>query len=631
MENNMKRLFGFPWSGLLVLGVVLGMDGPSLAQEKKDPWEILVAYDTEAKEETLSREILLRPNVTQPIYIHLKNTTGKKKLNIEVLFVRDGDEQVLARAFIKEFPGNQTQLVKFKPNPPPAKDEPAPKGDVPPYKYQLWVAEGKNEPVKINVPVTIQQPHEYIKVSPPEFDKKRKRLSVRPQFKFDTDPAEPACLVKLVVNPQVRPGLSKPESGVLDGKLDAENRALTLFAEDFGFAVPPKNGRVYLTVDGYERAFMFRNAFNQGNLAELRDKTRLRIKAPSYFNPLAEDKSGPKGEVKKNALVVTIEADAIADYNKRIEVALDSEGDGTFVRQKILRGLREQTLLPPVGLPSGGLRFKNTVSDWKMPINVPEGSGKRYLRVRVLGDNDDPVALADEQNQKDESVFLFLKDPKQNPYAPLTFKTADNAVIAEITISSSSPEGVKFIGLPSQAAPGEKLVLKAASKKTEGADQSLMKVQYFVGDPLKEPAVDGVYDSKKQLWQAEVTLPEGAKEKQSVTVQFTTPTGLSASKTETIVVKSGGGKGTKSKITGVVKWDDQIQAGKGVWLRDTKLKGTREEKTNDKGVYVFENVPPGNYQVWSKVSGMFQGTASAAVTKESGETIKADINLKRIP
>jgi hypothetical protein len=631
MEKKMKCLCGFTWSGLFVLGVALFIEGPSIAQEKKEPWEILIAYDAEAKEETLSRGILLRPNVAQSIFIHLKNTTDKKKSNVEVLLVREGDDQVLAKAFIKDFLGNQTQLVKFQPNPPPAKDGPAPKGVVPPFKYQLWIAEGKNEPVKINMPVTIQQPHEYIKVPPPQFDKKRNRLSVEAQFKLDSDPAEPACLVQLVLNPQVRPGLIKPGQSLLEGKLDAENRAIKLFSENFGFASPPKNGRVYLTVDGYERAFMFRNAFNQGILAELRDKTRLRVKAPSYFNPLAEDKSDPKGEGKKNVLVVAIEADGIADYNKRIEVALDSEGDGNFVRQKILKGLREQIILPPVGLPSGGIRFENKVRDWKLAINVPAGSGKRFLRVRVLGDNDDPVPLADEQNLKEEAVFLFLKDPKQNPYAPLVFKAADNSVVAEITISSSGPEGVKFVGLPPQAAPGDKLVLKATSKKIDEVDPTAMKIQYFLGDPLKEPAVDGVFDSQKQLWQAEVTLPEGAKDKQSVTVQFTTPTGLSASKTETIVVKSGQGKGYKSKITGVVKWDDQIQAGKVVWMRDTKLKVPREEKTNDKGVYVFENVPPGNYQVWSNVSGMFQGTAFAAITKESGETIKADINLKRKP
>jgi hypothetical protein len=187
------------------------------------------------------------------------------------------------------------------------------------------------------------------------------------------------------------------------------------------------------------------------------------------------------------------------------------------------------------------------------------------------------------------------------------------------------------VDLPAKAGPGDQVLLKATAKKRSDVEQApISKVQFFVGDPLKDPPTPGLYDAQNQLWRANVTVPADAKEKVSVTAVFTTATGLSASNTATIALQAGG-QPDNSKITGVVAWDGKIQANRPVTLRDGKGKVLANTTSDPKGVYVFPNVKPGTYRVVAAVPGMLQGVAPATVTKDKGETIKADVTLKRIP
>jgi hypothetical protein len=155
-------------------------------------------------------------------------------------------------------------------------------------------------------------------------------------------------------------------------------------------------------------------------------------------------------------------------------------------------------------------------------------------------------------------------------------------------------------------------------------------VQFFLGDPQKDPPVPGLFDKQNQLWRASVTVPADAKDKMAVTAMFTTATGLSASNTGTIPLQAGGNL-DGSKITGVVSWDTKLQPGRPVTLKDGKGKVLAMTETDKKGVYVFANVQPGSYRVFAAVPGILRGDAPATVTKDKGETVKADVSLKRIP
>jgi hypothetical protein len=619
----------------MLCGLGLALPTPALAQGKQQPLEILVAYDALARPKASPR-IALRPNVTQPVFLYLKNTGPLVKKNLDIMLVRLGNQgkvRILSNSRMEKIGANQTELVRFKPSAAPGKDGAPGKGEPalvgaegPPFHYQLWVSEGDKETLKMELPVTIQQPLEYMQVDP-VFDKKRNRLSVR--VEVNPDSAEPPCPVELVLDTELIPGLIRPKIGLLKDQLVPKNREVELFADNLQFVsgIPPKNGRIALTVDGYERAYLFKSTFEQGNLRPLRDQTRVRVKAPRYFNP--EEKTGPKGDKIVPQLVLHLEADGIADPDTRLEVAFDRAGNGQYAVQRLFPGLRDQSLAV-AALEEGGLQFKTRVRDWTMELDTTGVFGRRLVRLRVLGAGGRPLPLADEQNQRDEALSLFSREPGQT-YAALNYDGVNKAVYAEIVVDSTPPDGVLLVDLPPRAAPGEKVNLKATVKKRNDTEQApVSRVQFFVGDPQKDPPVPGLFDKQNQLWRASVTVPADAKDKMAVTVVFTTATGLSASNTATIPLQAGGNL-DDSKITGVVSWDTRLQPGKPVTLKDGKGKTLATTETDKKGVYVFASVKPGSYRVFAAIPGILRGDTPATVTKDKGETVKADISLKRIP
>src|SRR5262249_8156773 len=156
------------------------------------------------------------------------------------------------------------------------------------------------------------------------------------------------------------PGLVPPIRGLLKDFLfsksatgAAKNLKTELAAFDLRFLPgSPRKGRIYVSVDNYERAFMYRITFDQGTLTQLSDKTRIRLKAPRYFNPQPDETPGPKGEIKPPPKIpVAIEADGI-DGDKWVEVALDRSGEGKYITQYLLPGLREHIITVDVG-PEG--------------------------------------------------------------------------------------------------------------------------------------------------------------------------------------------------------------------------------------------------------------------------------------
>jgi hypothetical protein len=621
-------------SGLpLVLLAAFATAPTVLGQGKSGPWEVLIAYDAAAAPKASPR-IALRPNVTQPVYVYLRNTGPVDKKNVGVTLVRlgkQGAEERIGQAKIDKLGGKKLEMVRLKPEPPPKVPVPAPPAaDGPPFLFQLLIQEAGKEAVRLPLPVTIQQPHEYVQVDPPLYDKKRNRLSVHVEVSADS--ANPPCPVELVLDPQVVPGLIKPKVGVFKDQLHAKNAEVELVAEQLLFAqgIPPKNGRLYLTVDGYERAAMFKGTFDQGNWRALGDSTRLRVKAPRYFNPAAvDDKPAPKGEpVAVPKIVLQIEADGLLDPEVRLEVAISRAQEERFVVQRLLPGLREQAIAL-VGGPDGSLLFKTMVRDWRLELDASAGSGRWSVRLRALGAGDNALPLADEQNQKDEAHFLFTRS-QTSPYAPLSFDAVARAVFAEIIVDSTGPEGVKLVGLPQQVFPGEKLRLRASAKKRSEAEQARIdKVQFFVGDPAKDPPLAGAFDPTTQLWQADVVVPGDAKNKLGVAVQFTTVTGLWARDSATLVVGERKEPAEATRITGKVLslFGGKGQPGVDVTLFEKK-QAKATAKTDPSGVYVFNDVAPGSYIVSARQAGVAQGVA--AVTVEKGKTATADISLKRI-
>jgi hypothetical protein len=641
----MKQRHGLSLALLAVLCGALTVGGGAgsraFAQGKKG-WEILVAYSSQPDMPKDLKQIALRPNVTQSVYLYLRNTDLDEETEVDIRLERafikgkvSGKVEQwrdLAKAKLKK-DFRRLQLVTFKPAPEPAKKEAAkgppttPNEEGAPFHFQLAITEEGKQTVTFDLPVKIQQPQEYMANATAQFDKKESRLSAR--LIINADSADPPCPVELVLDPEVVPGARS----LSEYELNSMDRDVTLKAEKVTFAhdIPPENGRISLTVDGFKRAFLFKTAFEQGALERLK-QTRVRLIAPRYFSPTAEAKAAPKGEVNPNPKIpVDIEADG-TDAAKWIEVALDRSGERKYIRQYLLPGIREQAISFAVG-PEGSPQFTTLARDWKVALDVRGISGKRLLRVQVLDRKEDPLELADEQTEKDEAVYLFSRDPKRNPHAPLLYDKNDKAVYAEIIVDKTAPEGLQLVDLPKKAAPGDKIKLLAKVNERDNAEQApISKVEFFLGDSPKDPPIPAVFDRQNQHWQADITVPD-VKEKLSVAVRATTAAGLSA-KDEGMIALGAAQEGNleKSKITGLVKRDDRIQPDRPVTLTGGgKTQVNMKTKTNDQGVYLFQNVPAGKYQVTASVPGYSKGTAAAVVPKDTGETIKADINLKAVP
>ena len=123
-------------------------------------------------------------------------------------------------------------------------------------------------------------------------------------------------------------------------------------------------------------------------------------------------------------------------------------------------------------------------------------------------------------------------------------------------------------------------------------------------DPSKELEVkDGILGqgvmNKDGLWKAKIALPD--KNALELSAQFKTMTGILSSETQLLLLATPTKDGKKlAKITGKVLRGGRPQLEQPVGLVDEKGKDKGVVKTDPRtGVYVFENIEPGDYIVYS--------------------------------
>jgi hypothetical protein len=71
-----------------------------------------------------------------------------------------------------------------------------------------------------------------------------------------------------------------------------------------------------------------------------------------------------------------------------------------------------------------------------------------------------------------------------------------------------------------------------------------------------------------------------------------------------------------------------VIAGARVTATRTGVGKSRETTTNDSGVFVFSNLPPGSYEVRIRADGFKDKVSSAPITLQIGETITLDATLE---
>src|SRR5438132_1801689 len=89
-ETIMKPRHVLPWTGITLLAGILAWASGSraLSGGKDEPWDILVGYGKTAMRK--SDLVELRPNITQPVFLYLKNNGKLPKRNLTIELWRLG-------------------------------------------------------------------------------------------------------------------------------------------------------------------------------------------------------------------------------------------------------------------------------------------------------------------------------------------------------------------------------------------------------------------------------------------------------------------------------------------------------------------------------------------------------------
>jgi hypothetical protein len=633
---------------VLAVALVLVSWGSGLTPlAAQDKFEIRFSTDPKGTQTPLDSKKsypLVRPNTTQPIYFFVRNLSGAKQEKLTVKVLANGTERSIGQADLQNVPNNTTQMLVFKapaPAPPPPGKEPAVKGasaekPAPAVKgmpltplpdrnllgFRLQIQGDGNAPETREVPVNVATPEEY--VEPVAFSIDRDNNRFRAVVRLKEGFSGPPCPVELVLLPAQIPGLvpSRTRMGVYRQVLKKEPGRDTarLSADNLRFEGEKGIGYVYLTIDNYPRAFIIPTDFRGEGVAQAKPEERRHL----AFAP------GRRFWPPTVRYPVGLEIDGVGKEEK-VQVALDRDRDKSFAEKVEKTGPREELIECRIA-EDGALAFQTVVRDWTVDLDVDGLLGDFVVQARF------------------EAVPKI--DGKSKGEAREVSKT--------VTFDSSPPEIVKFTVA---AGAGEREMRLARGKLltlvATGVDEEsgIAEAAFFLGKVSAEGKVPGEpvavrrpeVDKKtgelafKKEFEARAELP-GVTEKPGtldVAVQFTNGAGMkSFGELKIILVDedkksdgkkgAGDGKAKLGSVAGTVSEGERPQKGLVVSLRDIKgaeVKATT--KTDAKGNYLFADVPPGPYRVFSENPGS-KTTGSAPAQVEAGKKTEGiDISLLR--
>jgi hypothetical protein len=612
--------------------------GHSAAQEADNAKpKLLTSYDGKKFNDLQTLPIIvLRPNVEQPVYLYVTNPGLDPMRNVAVKLVKvlpDNTPQVLAETTIPVVDPNTRQRVMFgKAAPALEKGKPIPWPELegPPFRFEVWAerppakSDESKTPLAVKVPVAVKimEPREYATASVPKYDVKNQRFSV--DIAATGEFFGPKADVELVLSPEVIPGLiPKKVAGAYKQVITKSGDKVQLVADKLQFlGAPPKHGRVYVTVDGVPRAFVFNNSFTEGAPAPLSSGPRARVIAPRYAVP------GDK-------CVVKVEVDDVPAAGGFVDLGFDRAGDGRFTEDK-LAGFRQQRVyFAPEG-PKGGMIFLSVVQDWLKEVDTADVYGPRQLRVQLSDAKGMAIDLVDEVDADANRPGEQLPQPPYSHFAPLTFDADAKAVLATMVLDGTPPEGIRFVGWPKKLEKGSALLLQATGRDD---DSGISRVVFFMGPPIdgKMPpkvieAPGKKIDPTKAVWSGELPISTEKPGKFEVSVQFTNGAGLAATETVVIELVEPAKKAKKlgTTVKGKVLEGELLPPGVTVSLVDDKGVIKATTVTDKTGSYVLEDVLPGTYRVVAvRTADATRGQVALTVPEGKELIEKVDIPISR--
>jgi hypothetical protein len=245
--------------------------------------------------------------------------------------------------------------------------------------------------------------------------------------------------------------------------------------------------------------------------------------------------------------------------------------------------------------------------------------------------------------------MLHLQALRQHTIMAAPLRLLNNGVYASVVFDNSAPSGVRLSVGPREWVRGQPLLVKASADDRKNLAPITRAFFFFGKQPpdgkLPADALPGELDEKTGSWVAELPTDEKSG-KHEISVLLETVTGGKAIKSDFVVFKDAKVAPEAGKKTVTIK--GQITHGSAalpkaeVFLLDAKLWQKKAEgavkeqgKSDDKGEFIFDNVPPGEYAVAARQRAPFELTGYVMVTvTPEGKLLndkKQDITTLKVP
>lgn len=570
----------------------------------------------------------LRPNITQNYYLYVENPTANGA-TVTVDLVRGSgnnaaDLESIAEAKDVTVKAGTRQKITFASkqkqpaaSPPAAGSAAAPPGDelTGPFNLQVRLTQ-KNQPPTLKRFRNLLAPHEFI-TAKGSYDASRSKKLLTIELEATDEFFGPPATVRLFLPPYRIPGLKAHAKTKSEGTLDRPGAKATLWAQDFLERTPSEPGFVYVDVDGYERAFVFRTTFSGASFDRIETQS-IRVLAPVFAQPTAN-------------YPVHIEVDNWPGDPLAVRWSLTSANAESRDEQPVLDlpTDRDQRIFLDTAGPDGALVFTTHVHDWQRKVDV-RAFRDAFRPSAELYDGRRTVAtcrtVLSETNVAPAETVVFDDTPpdpvrlsKLDPDVPAVRGQALKVVAIGVDPESGIDRIRFYVGPPEEdgkppagAKPLRRVVI-APNAKPNAAGEVEAQVDLLIPKTQEGP-VELIAEFENRV---------GLKNYASLTVPVTDPPAPAAA---AAAAKTG-------TITGTVLWGGRIpQPNLNVILYDTMGKEKKAAKTDKNGVYTFKDVEPGEYHVASskEENGGFARDQQPA-TAEAGKTTHVDLNLMRKP
>jgi len=645
--------------GFVAAVVAVVTAGPPAAGQNKD--KDLEAFFSSSPAEPADGDpknnvanLYLRPNIEQAAYVYVRNK-GRDERTVTVVMssvgkdARAGTELVRAKGVVVQ-PGRTVRVPFPNSSNPPAQaavaapaDEKAAGRAVPPPGVRLGptqlvlevIDEKENRPedrqaFRRAVELDVRSPREFIKAIPdfPESNQLVITAEFDRNFKLFSD--KPAR-VRLDLRPDLNPDLDLDtlNTGTYEADLPTDGK-VELIAQ--GVKFKPASSRlavVALSVDGYDRAFLYKTNFS-GRPDELSTGEPFVNIRPSAAKLVPGQPCQLRLEFSYTGPDKFPDLELLTDRRNQNEFV-----PGTATVANRYPGPQRKEIYFSAGGPADAIVFHTVLTDWVYDFPTANVFGVRWFKLQAVDPRTDPRKVVP-SNSEAEAVQKY----NVRNIRPVVLDRTPPAV------KLARPKGVPIVG--------QKLTLAARGVEdlTDFKD-----VLFYIGDPPAPgaklvpgklvrgtpvsgagPKTDPEFGPRDRTYEATLTLPD-VKGLVQVGVKFVNEVGLASRDDEGVtyfyldVQDPPAPRGVKEKLTGTIKGrvtqGSRPQPGLPVELRDEDgkkvLKATRAD---DAGEFRFDDVPPGSYTVVS-VKKVDASKGVDKVSVEPGKTSLATLNVLR--